>query len=128
MRELSRYAYTYNLTGLRRRHLVKLISLQERTGSIGNIEAAITGSTSGTSGIGRAGTMSDRREEPESDVNQEHLRQLMDMGFSRAHCIEALSHTLTVEQATDYLLTNPATLRRSVCKKKSYQCSPFLDK
>lgn len=37
----------------------------------------------------------------------------MDMGFSRAHCVEALIHTLTVEQATDYLLTNPATLRRS---------------
>lgn len=37
----------------------------------------------------------------------------MDMGFSRAHCIEALLHTLTVEQATDYLLSNPATLRRA---------------
>ncbi|XP_076227161.1 HECT, UBA and WWE domain containing E3 ubiquitin protein ligase 1 isoform X5 [Nomia melanderi] len=87
--------------------------IKERTEKEENSEGAITGSTSGTSGIGRAGAMSDRREEPESDVNQEHLRQLMDMGFSRAHCIEALSHTLTVEQATDYLLTNPATLRRS---------------
>ncbi|KAG6803233.1 E3 ubiquitin-protein ligase HUWE1 isoform X1 [Apis mellifera caucasica] len=78
-----------------------------------NNEGGISGSTSGTSGIGRGGTISDRREEPEADVNPEHLRQLMDMGFSRAHCIEALLHTLTVEQATDYLLTNPATLRRS---------------
>ncbi|XP_029040981.2 LOW QUALITY PROTEIN: E3 ubiquitin-protein ligase HUWE1 [Osmia bicornis bicornis] len=77
-----------------------------------NTEAAISGSTSGTSGIARTGTISDR-EELEPDVNPEHLRQLMDMGFSRAHCIEALLHTLTVEQATDYLLTNPATLRRS---------------
>ncbi|XP_033329504.2 HECT, UBA and WWE domain containing E3 ubiquitin protein ligase 1 isoform X3 [Megalopta genalis] len=87
--------------------------IKERTEKEENSEGAITGSTSGTSGIGRGAAMSDRREEPESDVNQEHLRQLMDMGFSRAHCIEALSHTLTVEQATDYLLTNPATLRRS---------------
>ena len=62
---------------------------------------------------GRSGN-SERREDSEPDVNSEHLRQLMDMGFSRAHCIEALLHTLTVEQATDYLLTNPATLRRSV--------------
>lgn len=38
----------------------------------------------------------------------------MDMGFSRAHCIEALLHTMTVEQATEYLLANPATLRRPV--------------
>ncbi|KZC13383.1 E3 ubiquitin-protein ligase HUWE1 [Dufourea novaeangliae] len=89
--------------------------IKERTEKEEISEGAITGSTSGTSGIGRtgAGAISDRREEPESEVNQEHLRQLMDMGFSRAHCIEALLHTLTVEQATDYLLTNPATLRRS---------------
>ncbi|KAK5639592.1 hypothetical protein RI129_012084 [Pyrocoelia pectoralis] len=43
----------------------------------------------------------------ESDVNQENLRQLMDMGFSRDHALEALIHTLNVEQATDYLLSNP---------------------
>ncbi|CAK9823562.1 E3 ubiquitin-protein ligase HUWE1, partial [Anthophora retusa] len=76
-------------------------------------EGGIGGSSSGTSGIGRGGTIADRREEPEADVNSEHLRQLMDMGFSRAHCIEALLHTLSLEQATDYLLSNPATLRRS---------------
>ncbi|XP_053985847.1 E3 ubiquitin-protein ligase HUWE1-like isoform X2 [Hylaeus volcanicus] len=80
-----------------------------------NTEGANTSSTSGgTSGIGRTGTITDRREEPEADLlNLEHLRQLMDMGFNRADCIEALLHTLSVEQATDYLLTNPATLRRS---------------
>ncbi|XP_070171266.1 E3 ubiquitin-protein ligase HUWE1 isoform X5 [Polyergus mexicanus] len=64
------------------------------------------------SGVGSRSSGADRRDEPEADVNPEYLRQLMDMGFSRAHCIEALLHTLTVEQATDYLLTNPATLRR----------------
>ncbi|XP_076294389.1 HECT, UBA and WWE domain containing E3 ubiquitin protein ligase 1 isoform X2 [Lasioglossum baleicum] len=87
--------------------------IKERREKEENTEGATTGTSTsgGTSGIGM--TIIDRRVEPESDVNQEHLRQLMDMGFSRAHCIEALSHTLTVEQATDYLLTNPATLRRS---------------
>lgn len=72
--------------------------------------ASGVGSRSG--GAGASGVGPDRRDEPEADVNPEYLRQLMDMGFSRTHCIEALLHTLTVEQATDYLLTNPATLRR----------------
>ncbi|XP_058791372.1 E3 ubiquitin-protein ligase HUWE1 isoform X2 [Phymastichus coffea] len=71
-------------------------------------ESTETSAAAGTTN--RSGTV-ERREEPEADVNPEHLRQLMDMGFSRTHCIEALLHTLTVEQATDYLLTNPATLR-----------------
>lgn len=44
----------------------------------------------------------------EPDVNGEWLQQLMDMGFSREHCVEALLHTPNVEQATDYLLTNPS--------------------
>ncbi|XP_076681578.1 HECT, UBA and WWE domain containing E3 ubiquitin protein ligase 1 isoform X3 [Andrena cerasifolii] len=87
--------------------------IKERMEKEETTEGAVSGSTSGTSGIGRGAAMTERREEPEAGVNLEHLRQLMDMGFSRAHCIEALLHTLTVEQATDYLLTNPATLRRS---------------
>lgn len=76
-----------------------------------NVEGAVASGSGGASSITRSGG-SERRDEPEADVNPEYLRQLMDMGFSRAHCIEALMHTLTVEQATDYLLTNPATLRR----------------
>lgn len=51
----------------------------------------------------------------------------MDMGFSRVHCIEALLHTLSVEQATDYLLTNPATLRRSVCNITFLKPSEYVD-
>lgn len=42
-----------------------------------------------------------------SDVNQEHLRQLIDMGFSREHSIYALRRYLSLEGATEYLLTNP---------------------
>lgn len=44
----------------------------------------------------------------EPDVNGEWLQQLMDMGFTREHCVEALLHTPNVEQATDYLLSNPS--------------------
>ncbi|XP_046484252.1 E3 ubiquitin-protein ligase HUWE1 isoform X1 [Neodiprion pinetum] len=73
--------------------------------------AGTTGASSSVNTVTASTT--ERREEPEADVNPQHLRQLMDMGFSRAHCIEALLHTLNVEQATDYLLTNPATLRRT---------------
>ncbi|XP_057320129.1 E3 ubiquitin-protein ligase HUWE1-like isoform X1 [Microplitis mediator] len=74
-----------------------------------------TSSTSGTAATApRTGSnnATERRDDPEADINAEHLRQLMDMGFSRAHCVEALLHTLSVEQATDYLLSNPATQRR----------------
>lgn len=46
-------------------------------------------------------------EAPVVNVNSEHLRQLMDMGFSRVHCEEALNHCISLEQATDYLLNNP---------------------
>ncbi|XP_018052863.1 PREDICTED: E3 ubiquitin-protein ligase HUWE1 isoform X6 [Atta colombica] len=84
--------------------------IKERTEKEESGDNAIA-SGSGASSVGRSGG-SDRRDEPEADVNPEYLRQLMDMGFSRTHCIEALLHTMTVEQATDYLLTNPATLRR----------------
>ncbi|CAH1153351.1 unnamed protein product [Phaedon cochleariae] len=42
----------------------------------------------------------------------DNLRQLMDMGFSREHAIEALLHSHTLEQATDYLLSNPPQATR----------------
>uniref|UniRef100_A0A6Q2WW38 E3 ubiquitin-protein ligase HUWE1 n=1 Tax=Esox lucius TaxID=8010 RepID=A0A6Q2WW38_ESOLU len=48
-----------------------------------------------------------RREPP---VNQAQLQQLMDMGFSREHAMEALLNTTTMEQATEYLLTHPPPL------------------
>ena len=31
----------------------------------------------------------------------------MDMGFTREHAADALMHTTTLEQATDYVLTHP---------------------
>ncbi|XP_053908122.1 E3 ubiquitin-protein ligase HUWE1 [Cuculus canorus] len=48
------------------------------------------------------------RREPQ--VNQQQLQQLMDMGFSREHAMEALLNTNTMEQATEYLLTHPPPL------------------
>ncbi|KAL7044451.1 hypothetical protein ACKWTF_001914 [Chironomus riparius] len=42
-----------------------------------------------------------------TDVNQEHLRQLVDMGFSREQSVYALQRYLSLEGATEYLLTNP---------------------
>lgn len=45
--------------------------------------------------------------------NDDNLRQLVDMGFSREHAIEALLHSSTLEQATDYLLSNPPHSRAS---------------
>lgn len=33
--------------------------------------------------------------------------QLMDMGFTREHCLDALLNTANLEQATDYILTHP---------------------
>lgn len=93
--------------------IIKERTEKEEASDATNAAGGAAGATAATGATNRAGT-TERREEPEADVNPEHLRQLMDMGFSRAHCIEALLHTVTVEQATDYLLTNPATLRRSV--------------
>ncbi|XP_046406854.1 E3 ubiquitin-protein ligase HUWE1 isoform X2 [Ischnura elegans] len=53
------------------------------------------------------------REDGEPEVNLSHVQQLMDMGFKREHCVEALLHTSGLEQATDYLLSNPPPSRNS---------------
>lgn len=43
----------------------------------------------------------------DSEVNQQHLQALMDMGFGRERCMEAIAQTHTLQQATEYLLMNP---------------------
>ncbi|XP_064483541.1 E3 ubiquitin-protein ligase HUWE1-like isoform X1 [Ornithodoros turicata] len=43
----------------------------------------------------------------QEEVNQDHLQQLMDMGFCRELATEALTHSASLEQATDYLLSHP---------------------
>uniref|UniRef100_A0A8C2WWL7 E3 ubiquitin-protein ligase HUWE1 n=1 Tax=Cyclopterus lumpus TaxID=8103 RepID=A0A8C2WWL7_CYCLU len=61
-----------------------------------------------TGGAADDSTNSTPRREPQ--VNQAQLTQLMDMGFSREHAMEALLNTSTMEQATEYLLTHPPPL------------------
>ncbi|XP_076027964.1 E3 ubiquitin-protein ligase HUWE1 isoform X4 [Genypterus blacodes] len=51
-----------------------------------------------------------RGRERHAQVRQQHVQQLMDMGFSREHAMEALLNTSTMEQATEYLLTHPPPL------------------
>lgn len=44
-----------------------------------------------------------------ADLNQDNLRQLVDMGFSREQSVYALRRYLSLEGATEYLLTNPGS-------------------
>ncbi|XP_053377275.1 E3 ubiquitin-protein ligase HUWE1-like isoform X3 [Mercenaria mercenaria] len=46
-------------------------------------------------------------------VNDAHVDALMEMGFSRNRCIDALWHTQTLEEATEYLLTSDSAGRFS---------------
>nr|XP_057941106.1 E3 ubiquitin-protein ligase HUWE1 isoform X7 [Doryrhamphus excisus] len=71
---------------------------------------AATGTTTGgpASASAEDSTNSTPRRDPQ--VNQAQLTQLMDMGFSREHAMEALLNTSTMEQATEYLLTHPPPL------------------
>ena len=43
----------------------------------------------------------------EPEINQQQLETLMDMGFPRERCIEAIQSTGSLDQATEYLLTTP---------------------
>ena len=43
-------------------------------------------------------------------INSVHLQSLMDIGFSRELCLDALNHTSVLEEATEYLLSNPPPL------------------
>jgi hypothetical protein len=93
--------------------------LQERLGKDKDnalvVNGGAEGSSNSSSNNSSAGTATvavvpslPRSDSSEPDVNGEWLLQLMDMGFSREHCVEALLHTPNVEQATDYLLSNPS--------------------
>lgn len=81
-------------------------------GTAGTVGESATGAAPGpagtTGGSTEEGNNSTPRREPQ--VNQAQLTQLMDMGFSREHAMEALLNTTTMEQATEYLLTHPPPL------------------
>ncbi|XP_038138930.1 E3 ubiquitin-protein ligase HUWE1 isoform X7 [Cyprinodon tularosa] len=68
------------------------------------------GTTSGAPAVGSADDSTNSTPRHEPQVNQAQLTQLMDMGFSREHAMEALLNTSTMEQATEYLLTHPPPL------------------
>ncbi|KAK6177350.1 hypothetical protein SNE40_015469 [Patella caerulea] len=53
-------------------------------------------------------SLNSRRLIPDSDLcTPTNIQQLMDMGFTREHCTEALMHSVSLEQATEYILTHP---------------------
>lgn len=49
-------------------------------------------------------------ENSEPEINQETLQILLDMGFPRERCVEAVEATNSLDQATDYLLRPQAVL------------------
>ncbi|XP_060794475.1 E3 ubiquitin-protein ligase HUWE1 isoform X2 [Neoarius graeffei] len=78
------------------------------TGAVGEGASGSGGSASTAGSTADDGNSSATRREPQ--VNQAQLTQLIDMGFSREHAMEALLNTTTMEQATEYLLTHPPPL------------------
>ncbi|XP_036389844.1 E3 ubiquitin-protein ligase HUWE1 [Megalops cyprinoides] len=83
-------------------------------GGAGGAAAGAAGGGVAVVGTGEEGSISTPRREPQ--VNQQQLTQLMDMGFSREHAMEALLNTSTMEQATEYLLTHPPPLLSGVAR------------
>lgn len=75
------------------------------TGSNAASATTTGGSTATSTPI--AGPLESNAAAAEPEVNQQHLQSLMDMGFARERCLEAISQTHTLEQATEYLLMNP---------------------
>ena len=66
--------------------------------------------SSSSGGLVRSGAIRhhrDRASIEENEYNRTQIQQLVDMGFNREAAIEAFLHTTTLEQATDYLLSNP---------------------
>ncbi|XP_063952392.1 E3 ubiquitin-protein ligase HUWE1-like isoform X2 [Lytechinus pictus] len=47
---------------------------------------------------------------PRAEPNEEHIRQLMDMGFTREHTLEALQQSTSLERAAEWALTHPPRL------------------
>ncbi|WAR27034.1 HUWE1-like protein [Mya arenaria] len=71
--------------------------------------AGPSSAAAGASGVGAAGSSSSGTLVGASTarpVNEGYVTALMEMGFTRASCIDALNHTQTLEEATEYLLTN----------------------
>ncbi|KAG9509833.1 E3 ubiquitin-protein ligase HUWE1, partial [Fragariocoptes setiger] len=50
-----------------------------------------------------------RNELEDQGINPDHFQQLVDMGFAREHALDALLQSQSIEQATEYLLSNPSS-------------------
>lgn len=59
-----------------------------------------------TNRLSSSGNRSTALNNSSAPINETHLNQLIAMGFLEEHCREALYHTGSLEQATEYLLTN----------------------
>lgn len=56
-------------------------------------------------------------------VNQDHLQQLIDMGFAREAVVDALMQCQTIEQATEFLLSTPQASYSSNWTSRSQESS-----
>ncbi|CAH1782935.1 unnamed protein product [Owenia fusiformis] len=81
--------------------------------SVPPIEASsITGNTSESSSSNITPSTTPNAASTTPAINEDHLQQLMDMGFSREHALEALRRSQSLESATDYCLTHPPPAAR----------------
>lgn len=62
-----------------------------------------------------------------NNINEAFLTQLMEMGFSQEHCREALYHTGSMEQATEYLLSHTTSNAGAVNESNENAASIGLD-
>ncbi|TRY66469.1 hypothetical protein DNTS_005364 [Danionella cerebrum] len=80
------------------------------TGTGAVVGEGVSAAANGGSAVAPTEEASNTTARREPQVNQAQLTQLMDMGFTREHAMEALLNTSTMEQATEYLLTHPPPL------------------
>ena len=61
------------------------------------------------------------------EPNPESVQLLMDMGFPRERCVEAIRNTTTLDQATEYLLNNPVAPPSVVQPIQVWSQTQYLD-
>lgn len=71
-------------------------------------ESEVAASATGANPPASSGGTSQAPSRPEHpSLNQDHLQQLVDMGFAREAVIDALTQCQSIEQATEFLLSTP---------------------
>lgn len=90
---------------------------KEKESEASTVATSLTTSTTisgGTNPIGRSDY---------PGVNQDHLQQLIDMGFAREAVVDALMQCQTIEQATEFLLSTPQASYSSNWTARSQESS-----